>query len=93
MISRRRGLDAFLQAAHEAGLPATGLYRTIDDSGQSETTMRRLIDRAAFEAGRSDGILIAGSAANPETMAVLRSWAAATGEVVLAPAPAVLVQE
>lgn len=95
VIARRRGLDAFLGAAHDAGLAATGIYRVIDESGQSAVTMRRLIDRAAFEAGRSDGILIAGSAANPETLQVLSDWAqeGARDGVTMVPASSVLTAE
>lgn len=95
VIARRAGLDAFLQAAREAGLAAVGLYRVIDARGQSATTMRRLIDRAAFEAARRDGVVIAGSAENAGTLRALEGWAngAARDSVVLAPVTAVLRAE
>jgi len=95
-IALRNGGDAFLQASREAGLPVLPLYRRIDGDGQSEPTIRRLIDRAAFEAQRQSGILILGSAANPETLAALAGFVAqgragaGRDAVVLAPASAVL---
>ena len=90
-IALRDGIDAYLQAARDAGLATAPVYRQIDDEGQSEVTIRRLIDRAAFEAQRQSGILIAGSAANPDTLAALSAFAAdGRRGVVLAPASAVL---
>ncbi|MCB1387648.1 MAG: divergent polysaccharide deacetylase family protein, partial [Rhodobacteraceae bacterium] len=91
-IALRDGLDAFLQAARAAGLRAASVYRLIEGGDQSEFTIRRLIDRAAFEALRQPGILIAGSAADRDTMRELTDFALGDGRagVALAPASAVL---
>lgn len=90
-IALRGGADAYLSAARDAGLPAAAVYRQIDGEGQNPATLRRLIDRAAFEAQRQSGILIAGSAASPDTLAALAAYAAdGRRGVTLAPASAVL---
>jgi hypothetical protein len=94
VIARRNGFDTFLQAARSAGLAAAGLYRTLDDAGQGAITIRRLIDRAAFEAERQSSILIAGSAGNADTLAALIAYATdGRGAVPLVPASAVLTPE
>ncbi|MCW1932471.1 divergent polysaccharide deacetylase family protein [Pararhodobacter zhoushanensis] len=91
-IALRGGLDAFLQAAEDSDLPAVAVYREIDSAGQSEIAVRRMIDRAAFEALRRPGILIAGSADDRGLMTELADFAQGRGRsgVALAPASAVL---
>ncbi|WP_127104509.1 divergent polysaccharide deacetylase family protein [Pararhodobacter zhoushanensis] len=90
-IALRGGLDAFLQAAEDSDLPAVAVYREIDSTGQSEIAVRRMIDRAAFEALRRPGILIAGSADDSGLMTELADFAQGRGRdgVALAPASAV----
>jgi hypothetical protein len=86
-IAQRGGPDNFRQMALEAGLPALSLYRNLDGRGQNPVALRRMIDRAAFEALRQDSIVITGSADNPEIMAALNSFAMGGGRdgVMLAP--------
>ncbi|MBN8292389.1 divergent polysaccharide deacetylase family protein [Rhodobacter sp. NTK016B] len=86
-VSLRNGLDAFLQAARANGLPATSVYRALDDEDQGEFTIRRLIDRAAFEALRQDGIVVMGDAANRATMTELADFAAGSGRAGVALTP------
>ncbi|GAB4269508.1 MAG: hypothetical protein Kow0013_21060 [Pararhodobacter sp.] len=94
VIARRSGFDGFLQAARNAGLAAAGIYRTLDDEGQSAVTIRRLIDRAAFEAERQPGILITGSGGNADTLGALLGFATdGRSAVQLVPASAVLGAE
>lgn len=95
VIALRGGLDAFLQSAQDAGLAAAPVFRALDDGGQNLATIRRLIDRAAFEALRSDGIIVSGSADSPETIAALTGFAGGLGRdgVTLVPASAVLETE
>jgi len=92
VIALRDGLDAFLQAARSRGMRAASVYRMIDASDQSDVALRRLIDRAAFEALRQPGVLIAGSAADRETMRALGAFARGEGRagVALVPASAIL---
>ena len=91
VIARRDGVDALLQAARAERLVAAPLYRQIDAGGQGEMTIRRLIDRAAFEAQRQSGVLIAGSAADTATMAALAAYAQnARPGIVLVPASTVM---
>ena len=90
-IALRGGLDAFLQAAEDSDVPAVAVYREIDSTGQSEIALRRMIDRAAFEALRRPGILIAGSADDDRLMTELTDFAQGRGRdgVALAPASSV----
>lgn len=92
VIALRTGLDAFLQAAREEGLATAAVYRTLDDTGQGLVTIRRLLDRAAFEAERNSQIVVAGSAANPETVAALTDFTEGGGRagITLVPASAIL---
>lgn len=93
-ISQRPGVDGFLSAARAQDLASASVYRVIDDAGQSVATMRRLLDRAAFEAQRQPGVLVLGRADNADTLDVLRQFALSPGRdgVVLAPASAILGQ-
>ncbi|PVH29677.1 divergent polysaccharide deacetylase family protein [Pararhodobacter oceanensis] len=91
VIALRSNLDAFGQAAQAAGLATASVYRRVDGAGQSAIRIRRMIDRAGFEAQRSAGILIVGSAGNPDTLEALRNFAQASARgVVVTPASAVL---
>lgn len=92
VIALHSGLDAFLQAAREAGLASASVYRVLDDGEQGLVTIRRLLDRAAFEAERNTRILVAGSAANVDTLTVLTDFAEGQGRsgVSLVPGSAVL---
>ena len=95
VITLRGGLDAFHQSAQEAGLATGSIFRTLDDSRQPLPTIRRLIDRAAFEARRNSAIIIGGSAANADTLVALQEFAQTEGRgaVRLVPASAMLVHE
>ncbi len=92
MIALRDGLDGFVQAARQSGVASASIFRMLDDRGQGAVTISRLLDRAAFEAERSSGILVAGSAANPDTIAALTQFADGFGRrgVSLVPASAML---
>ena len=93
-ISQRPGVDGFLAAARAADVASASVYRRLDDGAQSAPTMRRLLDRAAFEAQRQPGILVLGQADNPDTIEVLRSFVQSPSRegVVLTPASAILGQ-
>ena len=91
-IALRDGLDAFLQASRGAGLRAASVYRVIESDDQSEFTIRRLIDRAAFEALRQPRVVITAAATDRDTMRELTDFAEGAGRagVGLAPVSAVL---
>lgn len=91
-IALRGGLDAYLNAAQDAGLANASVYRVLDEGGVGLVTISRLLDRAAFEALRAEGILVVGAAANPETLEALTRFADGLGRsgVTLVPASAVL---
>ena len=91
-ISQRGGIDAFLSAARAEDVAAASIYRRLDGEGESLPTIRRLLDRAAFEAQRLPGILVLGNAANPDTLTALSDYVTSNARagVVLTPVSAVL---
>ncbi|WP_068304036.1 divergent polysaccharide deacetylase family protein [Pararhodobacter sp. CCB-MM2] len=94
-IAMRNGLDAFLQAARVAGLRTLSIYRRLNDEEQSQPVIRRLIDRAAFEALRQPGVVIIGEAANRDTMTELADFVTGQGRggVAIVPASTVLLDQ
>jgi hypothetical protein len=85
-IALRDGVDAFLAAARAEDVPALALYRILE--AESDIALRRMIDRAAFEAARRDGVVIAANAADPAVLAALAE--PLRGGVVLAPVSALM---
>ena len=85
-IALRDGVDALMSAARAEGVPALSLYRTIE--AESDIALRRMIDRAAFEAARRDGVVIAANAADPGVLEALAE--PLRGGVVLAPVSALM---
>ena len=85
LLTRDRGLNPARQIAAEAGLPEARIYRELDAAGENTATIRRYLDRAAFEAKRDGGVVVLGRS-RPDTVTALFAWAAepATGAT---PAP------
>lgn len=67
------GLDSGVAEARRAGVPATTLYRVLDDAGQRAPVISRFLDRATFEAAQ-DGAAVVLGRANVETVTALRTW-------------------
>ncbi|MCA0272849.1 MAG: divergent polysaccharide deacetylase family protein [Proteobacteria bacterium] len=90
LVTAVRGLNPGRQAAERAGVAYAGIARLLDEEGQDEAAMKRLLDRAAFDAARGGSIVILGKA-SPETVAALRGWIEAGEKVaVIGPLSAVL---
>jgi polysaccharide deacetylase 2 family uncharacterized protein YibQ len=90
LVTAVRGLNPGRQAAERAGVAYAGITRSLDEEGQDEAAMMRLLDRAAFDASRGGDIVILGKA-TPETVAALRSWIeAGQKDAVIGPLSAVL---
>lgn len=90
LVTHSRGLNPARQAAARAGAPYAGITRSLDEAGQDEAEMQRLLDRAAFDAARSGGVLLIGRA-TPVTVAALKTWIDAGGkEAVIGPLSAIL---
>ncbi len=90
LVTYSRGLNPARQAAERAGVPYAGIVRSLDEAGQDDAAMQRLLDRAAFDAARGGSQVVIGHA-TPATVAVLKDWIAAGGnEAVIGPLSAVL---
>lgn len=91
LISDDRGLDQAGQAAAAAGLPHAAINRRIDAGTVAGGGLKRLLDRAAFEAGQTGEVVIVADG-DAVTVSGLATWAGeAPKGVVLAPVSAVLL--
>jgi polysaccharide deacetylase 2 family uncharacterized protein YibQ len=90
LITYDKGLNPGRQAAAAAGLPSAGVFRVLDDNGENAATIRRILDRAAFEADRSGQVLVLGHLSTA-TVDALADWVAGGGKgSLIAPASALL---
>lgn len=76
LVTYAKGLNPARQAADRAGVPYAGITRSLEEAGQDDAAMQRLLDRAAFEAARSGTVVIVGQA-TPVTVSALTGWVAA----------------
>jgi uncharacterized protein len=91
-VTYAKGLNPARQAAERAGVPYAGITRSLDEAGQDDTAMQRLLDRAAFEAVRTGNGLVIGRA-TPVTVAALTAWiASGKKEAVIGPLSAVIAR-
>ena len=79
IVSYPRGLDPAGQAARGLGLPSATVDRVIDASGEDSAAIQRYLERAAFDAARRPGVVIAGTS-SAETVAALEAWIAGGGK-------------
>ncbi len=93
-ISVSKGLNNSLRAAESAEVPATVIYRDLDSEGQDARVIRRFLDQAAFKARQESGVVLL-ARVRPDTISALILWGTANraGQVVLAPASAVLLAQ
>ena len=92
MLALDRGLNAGIQLAERAGLPAALIFRDLDAAGEDPAAIRRMLDRAVFRAGQ-DGQVVLLARSTPRTVTTLFSWAleGRAESVALAPVSAVLL--
>ncbi|OYU16976.1 MAG: hypothetical protein CFE34_18135 [Rhodobacteraceae bacterium PARR1] len=91
LITYDIGLNAADQAARRAALPTVALFRVLDGDSESQPTIRRYLDRAAFKAAQEGKVVVIGST-RPETVAAILEWTVEgrAASVSLAPVTAVL---
>jgi hypothetical protein len=91
LITWDKGLNAGDQVARREGLAATMVFRRLDGTGESASTMRRYLDRAAFKAAQDGRVTVVGTT-NPDTVKALLEWTVEgrASSVALAPISAVL---
>lgn len=91
-VAEERGLGGAIRTAEQFGVAAASIARDLDGGGDSAAAIGRSFDQAAFRARQTgDAVLLA--RITPQTLAVLRDWAAANagGGTVIGPASAVLL--
>jgi hypothetical protein len=86
-----RGLNTAEQMAERADVPATTLFRLLDDEDQRATVITRFLGRAEFAAAQEGAVIVAGRT-RPDTVTALFSWALGDRNegVAIAPVSAVL---
>jgi polysaccharide deacetylase 2 family uncharacterized protein YibQ len=77
--------------AERADVPATTLFRLLDDEDQRATVITRFLGRAEFAAAQEGAVIVAGRT-RPDTVTALFSWALGDRNegVAIAPVSAVL---
>ncbi|SLN41091.1 Divergent polysaccharide deacetylase [Pseudoruegeria aquimaris] len=94
VLSSPRGLNAAQQIAERQGVPAALVFRTFDGDGQSISTMKRYLNRAAFKAAQEGEVVMVGHT-RADTIKALVEWVLddRSSSVALAPVSAVLMNE
>lgn len=91
LLTYARGLNVAGQAAESAGVPHASASRVVDEYKEDAATVRKALEKAAFEAGQKGSVVIVAHA-YPETLKALFDWVAAGPEgVTLAPASAPMI--
>lgn len=92
LVTYDRGLNPAQQAADSKNVPNAVVYRQLDARGESRLTMRRYLDRAAFEAAQTGQVLVVAQA-SAESVAALSDWVASGAkDTLVAPVSAVMNQ-
>ena len=91
LVTYDRGLNAADQIARRDGVQNAVIFRRLDGEGESKSTMRRYLDRAAFKAAQDGQVVVIGDT-RAETVAAILEWTVEgkAGTVALAPVTAVL---
>ena len=93
LITYARGLNVAGQAAEGAGVPHASVDRVVDEYKEDAAAVRRLLDRAAFDAGQK-GRAVVVAHAYPETLKALYDWVASGPKgVTLAPVSAGMIAD
>ncbi len=90
-ITAATGLNAAIRAAEGAEVPVVTVARDLDSNDQDAAVIRRFIDRSAFQARQTSGVVLI-SRLRAETISALTLWSTANraGQVALAPVSAIL---
>jgi polysaccharide deacetylase 2 family uncharacterized protein YibQ len=93
LVTFDRGLNAADQIARRDGMPAAVVFRRLDGAGESQPTIRRYLDRAAFKAAQEGSVVVMGDT-KADTVAAILQWAleGKGATMALAPVTAVMVR-
>ncbi len=73
LVTYDQGLNAADQIARRDGLPAAVIFRHLDGAGESQSVMRRYLDRAAFKAAQEGSVVVIGDT-RANTVATILQW-------------------
>jgi polysaccharide deacetylase 2 family uncharacterized protein YibQ len=90
LVTFDRGLNAADQIARRDGLPAAVVFRRLDGTGESQPTIRRYLDRAAFKAAQEGAVVVIGDT-RADTVAAILQWAIEGKGATMALAPVTAV--
>ena len=91
LITYSKGLNAGLQIASSAGVPAATVFRDIVAGSDDAAMMKRFLDQGAFRAGQDGAVILVGEA-RAETLSALAEWllGSRAASVTLAPVSAAI---
>ena len=94
LVIAQTGFGGTIAAIGAQDVPALPVYRDLRSIDQSERTIRRFLDQAAFRARQESGVVVLGRV-RPDTLSALTLWSTANrgGQVALAPLSAVLLED
>lgn len=90
LVTYDQGLNAADQIARRDGLPAAVVFRRLDGAGESQVTIRRYLDRAAFKAAQEGSVVVLGDT-RADTVAAILQWAIEGKGATMALAPVTAV--
>ncbi|CTQ50587.1 divergent polysaccharide deacetylase family protein [Jannaschia donghaensis] len=73
LLAHPAGLNTGVTTARREGVPATTLYRVLDDDAERAPVIVRYLDRATFEAAQ-DGTTVVLGRATSQTVTAIYSW-------------------
>lgn len=94
LLAFSQGLNAVKQVADRQEVPSAIVFRNFDSDGQSVTTMKRYLNRAAFKAAQEGHVVMVGHT-RADTIKALVEWVLddKSNSVALAPVSAILLDQ
>lgn len=94
ILAFSQGLNAVKQVADREEVPSAIVFRNFDSDGQSVTTMKRYLNRAAFKAAQEGHVVMVGHT-RADTIKALVEWVLddKSNSVALAPVSAILLDQ
>jgi len=92
LVTYNIGLNGTDSRARKAGVKSGTVFRVLDRNGENSATIKRYLNRAVLEAGKTGSVIVVGHSYQ-QTVTALFSWSlsAKATEVTLAPVSAVLL--
>ena len=94
LITFPKGLNEAQKQAQRSQVPASLIFREVDGGGENLSSVKRLLDQAAFRARQENAVILLGRN-RPETLDALTEWAKGgrAASIALAPVSAALIAD